>query len=333
MRNLTVSFRKKQTAEYQEEDGKDRFKAVDDVSFTIEKGTALGLVGESGCGKTTIARAIAGFQKIDSGSILLEGEDIFRLKASELSRKRRRMQMVFQNPFASLDPRMTIFHAIAEAVTAEKTFNRKELVGRVVGFLEMVGLDSAAMYRFPHEFSGGQRQRIAIARALAAQPSLIIADEPVSSLDVSVAAQVLNLLKELRDFQKLTMLFISHDLAVVRFICHKIIVMFKGRIIEEGPADAVFSSPLHPYTRMLLKALPVIHSSENIKPFFESVPVLDVKKEYHGNGCSFAPRCEFADEQCLYVAPLLRQFDEKGRRCACFKAGMVDVNQSVLRQE
>lgn len=305
-----------------------RFRAVDGVSFTIAKGTTVGLVGESGCGKTTLGRAIARFQRIESGRILLDGKDLSLLNGATMRRERCRMQMIFQNPFASLDPRMTVFDALAEAIVAADPRLKKERVSKAASHLEQVGLDPALMHKFPHEFSGGQRQRIAIARALAAKPSLVIADEPVSSLDVSAAAQVLNLLRGLRDRLQLTMLFISHDLAVVRFISHSIMVMYRGGIIEEGPAGEVFSNPRHPYTLLLLKALPVIPDSNTATPFFESI-TRRMAREPQGNGCSFAPRCAFMEEQCLHEVPLLQDFEgTAGHRCACFRAGRMDVMRS-----
>ncbi len=299
----------------------ERLLAVDDVSLTIPEGATVGLVGESGCGKTTLGRAIARFQRIDSGTILLDGKDLSRLDGAQMRNERRRMQMIFQNPYASLDPRMTVYDVLAEAITAVRRCAKKELAVRAASYLEQVGLDPAMMRKFPHEFSGGQRQRIAIARALAAEPALIIADEPVSSLDVSVAAQILNLLHELRDSLRLTMLFISHDLSVVRFISPAIYVMYRGRIVESGIADKLFTDPHHPYTSTLLKAVPVIPDANTTAPFFETVPRYATEEPRSG-GCSFAPRCEYVQEQCLRsIPPLLNSGDNNGnRRCACFRA-------------
>jgi oligopeptide/dipeptide ABC transporter ATP-binding protein len=301
-----------------------RHIAVDEVSLTIRKGTAVGLVGESGCGKTTLGRAIARFQRIDSGTISLDGKDLSRLNDARLRLERRRMQMVFQNPYASLDPRMTVYDVLAEAITAVHRCPKKGLAARAASYLEQVGLDPAMMRKFPHEFSGGQRQRIAIARALAAEPALIIADEPVSSLDVSVAAQILNLLHDLRDRLHLTMLFISHDLSVVQFISHEIYVMYRGRIVESGSADDLFTDPHHPYTSTLLKAVPVIPDANTTAPFFVTVPRYATEEPRSG-GCSFAPRCEYVQEQCLRSIPPLRNSGTAdNRQCACFRAGTLN---------
>jgi ABC-type oligopeptide transport system ATPase subunit len=243
--NLSVSF---------EQAKKQRFKALDNVNITIKKGEIVGLVGESGCGKTTLGRTIVRLQKEDCGRIYLDNLDLCSLKASQLRTIRPNMQMVFQNPYSSLNPRMSVFDSIAEAIRERLTATQK--IDRVAELMLTTGLEPDMMNKFPHEFSGGQRQRIAIARALAAQPSLIIADEPVSSLDVSVQAQILNTLKKLHSTFSLTMLFISHDLAVVRYICDKVAVMYKGNIVEFGPSQSLFKTPQHTYTRALLDAVP-----------------------------------------------------------------------------
>jgi oligopeptide transport system ATP-binding protein len=243
--NLSVSF---------EQAKKQRFKALDNVNITIKKGEIVGLVGESGCGKTTLGRTIIRLQKEDCGRIYLDDIDLCSLKTSQLRSIRSKMQMVFQNPYSSLNPRMSVFDSIAEAIRGRLTASQK--IDRVTELMITTGLEPDMMNKFPHEFSGGQRQRIAIARALAAQPSLIIADEPVSSLDVSVQAQILNTLKKLHSTLSLTMLFISHDLAVVRYICDKVAVMYKGNIVEFGPSQSLFKTPQHTYTRALLDAVP-----------------------------------------------------------------------------
>ncbi|MBN1577279.1 MAG: ABC transporter ATP-binding protein [Chitinispirillaceae bacterium] len=324
VRNVTVSFRIPRRRRSPGEAGV-RFTAVDDVSFALPKGTTVGLVGESGCGKTTLCRAIARFRKVDSGTILLEGKDLSLLSGNALRRQRRRMQMIFQNPFASLDPRMTVGDALDEALAAVRLRPKRERTARAASLLEQVGLDPGMMCKFPHEFSGGQRQRIAIARALAAEPALIIADEPVSSLDVSIAAQVLNLLHDLRDRLGLTMLFISHDLSVVRFIAHRIIVMYRGRIVESGPAEELFSAPRHPYTVTLLKAVPVIGDPVSAVPFYEAVPPHE-KDEPQPGGCGFVPRCEHVQEHCREHVPKLQPINAKnGHFCACFRAGQLDA--------
>jgi ABC-type oligopeptide transport system ATPase subunit len=244
--NLSVTYSQKQQ----------QFKALSNINLAIKKGEVVGLVGESGCGKTTLGRTIVRLQKEECGSIFLDGTDLCSLNMSQLRTIRKKMQMIFQNPYSSLDPRMSILDIIAEAIPQRLTLPQKS--AQVSQLMVTCGLEPDMMRKFPHEFSGGQRQRIAIARALAAKPSLIIADEPVSSLDVSVQAQILNTLKKLHQEFSLTMLFISHDLAVVRHLCTTVAVMHRGIIVEYGPAEQLFKSPVHPYTRKLLDAIPMI---------------------------------------------------------------------------
>jgi oligopeptide/dipeptide ABC transporter ATP-binding protein len=325
LRDITVSFPAGRKVLMKGKAVPERFYAVRGVSLSVERGATVGLVGESGCGKTTLGRAVAQMQKIDRGTILFDGNDIARLSKRELRSVRRRMQMVFQNPFASLNPRMTVFDAVAEAARTAAVQPPVKIAEHVALMLEQVGLDAAMMRKFPHEFSGGQRQRIAIARALAAQPALVIADEPVSSLDVSVAAQILNLLYGLRDRLGLTMLFISHDLSVVRYIAHFIAVMYQGRIVEYGPAETVFASPGHPYTAMLLQSVPVIPDSPEAVPFFKNIPFRENTAPV-ATGCPFAPRCGFAIEECYRVEPKLLTFNsEVSHRCACYRAGELSL--------
>lgn len=233
-------------------------RAVDGVSFDIRRGESVGLVGESGSGKSTIGRAILRLTPIYSGSIRLAGRDIGELQGKEMKTFRRTAQMVFQDPFGSLNPRMTIGATLAEPLAIHFNQSVGERRARVAELLQSVELDPAAAQRYPHEFSGGQRQRIGIARALALDPELLIADEPVSALDVSVQAQVLNLLKALCARRKCALLLIAHDLAVVRYMCARVLVMYRGRIVESGPAAALLSSPAHPYTAALLSAVPDI---------------------------------------------------------------------------
>ena len=232
-------------------------KAVDGVSLEIAKGEVLGLVGESGCGKTTLTRAIMQLQPVTAGRILLEGDDLSVLSPAQLRRARLDFQMVFQDPYASLNPRLTVFSTLAEAITARAgNVPRSALASLVGNLMERVGLSSSAALKYPHEFSGGQRQRIAIARALAPQPKLLLADEPVSALDVSIQSQIINLLLSLTRELGLTMLFISHDLGVVRFIADRVLVMKSGKIVEQGETERVMSAPEHDYTRTLLAAAP-----------------------------------------------------------------------------
>ena len=239
-------------------------RAVDGVDLTIEKGEILGLVGESGCGKSTLSRTIMQLQPATAGEILLEGENLCALPPASIRKKRLDFQMVFQDPYASLNPRMTVYSTLAEALCQRYqnlASSRELLTSKVRELMERVGLDSRFMRKYAHEFSGGQRQRIAIARALAPEPRLILADEPVSALDVSIQSQILNLLLSLRDELDLTMIFISHDLSVVRYLADNIAVMNAGKIVEYGPAERVFQSPEDPYTRKLLSAIPRIKHS------------------------------------------------------------------------
>jgi ABC-type oligopeptide transport system ATPase subunit len=232
-------------------------RAVDDVSLTIREGEILGIVGESGCGKTTLSRTIMQLIRPTSGRILLEGKELSALSDRQIRRERINFQMIFQDPYASLNPRLTVFTTLAEAIrTRHPDIDRGELRERVVRLMRTAGLNPAQMNRYPHEFSGGQRQRVAIARALAPEPKLIIADEPVSALDVSVQSQILNLLRRLSREMRLTMIFVSHDLSVVRYIADRIAVMYAGRIIEIGSAEAIVDDPRHLYTQALMSAIP-----------------------------------------------------------------------------
>lgn len=233
-------------------------KAVNGVSLEIAKGEILGLVGESGCGKSTLSRTVMQLQPATSGTVTLDGEELTSLPKNEVRNRRLDFQMIFQDPYASLNPRMTVFSTLAEAICQRQPELKKDknLTNKVIELMSTVGLDPRFMKKYPHEFSGGQRQRIAIARALAPEPKLVIADEPVSALDVSIQSQILNLLLDLRDKLGITMIFISHDLSVVRYIADNIAVMYSGKIVEYGEADEVFLNPKHEYTRKLLSAIP-----------------------------------------------------------------------------
>ncbi|MDO4816827.1 MAG: ATP-binding cassette domain-containing protein [Akkermansia sp.] len=233
-------------------------RAVDGVSLSVRKGEILGLVGESGCGKSTLSRAVMQLQPVTSGRITLDGEELTAMSAREVQRRRLDFQMVFQDPYASLNPRFSIFSTLAEALSQREPLPRSEREHAVAQLMERVGLSPEHMYKYPHEFSGGQRQRIAIARAIAPRPALLLADEPVSALDVSIQSQILNLLTELTRDLGLTMIFISHDLSVVHYLADSIAVMQRGRIVEYGTADAVFNHPQNPYTQTLLAAVPAL---------------------------------------------------------------------------
>jgi oligopeptide transport system ATP-binding protein len=246
--------------------GRDQVVAVDDVSLTIAQGEILGLVGESGCGKSTLSRIIMQLLPPDSGTVRMGGLDLTKLARREVRQHRLDFQMIFQDPYASLNPRLTIFSALGEALQQRHPrLKGPELQARVASLLETVGLPPHHMRRYPHEFSGGQRQRIAIARALAPEPKLIIADEPVSALDVSIQSQILNLLRHLQSNLQLTMLFISHDLAVIRYMADRIAVMKSGKIVESGSADEVFASPREAYTKQLLAAVPMLPHRETVQ--------------------------------------------------------------------
>jgi oligopeptide/dipeptide ABC transporter ATP-binding protein len=289
-------------------------RALDGVSFMVDRGEALGIVGESGCGKSTVARACLRLIPPDSGDVHFDGVDVLAAGASELRSLRRRLQIVFQDPASALDPRQRIADALGEPIRVHGVAKGKEVERTVARLLDEVGLPPSAARRFPHEFSGGQRQRIGIARALALGPDLIFADEPVSALDVSVQAQILVLLEELRQRRRLAFVFISHDLGVVRHFCQRVIVMYLGRIVEEGPVPAIFEEPLHPYTRLLKASSPVPDPEQAVAMNLqEGEPPSPVDPP---PGCHFHPRCPFAMERCKKVAPILKEVSTE-RRVAC----------------
>lgn len=282
---------------------------MDGVSFEIEPGETLGLVGESGCGKTTLGRAIAKLIDPTAGSILLEGEDIARLRGDELRARRRKLQMIFQDPYNSLDPRMTVAGIIGEALDIHQLRNsRDERRERIAGLLRSVGLDPSHGARYPHEFSGGQRQRIGIARALAVEPKLIICDEPVSALDVSVQAQIVNLLQDLQSEHGVAYLFVAHDLAVVEHISRRIMVMYLGRVVELGEAGAVVRTPRHPYTQALVSAAPEINPAEQRARIILRGEIPSPINP--PSGCPFHTRCPLAIDRCRTEVPSFRQITQ-----------------------
>jgi len=293
-------------------------QAVSGVSLAIGRQETLGLVGESGCGKTTLARAVLRLVERTSGAVRFDGQDLFALAPAELRRMRRRLQIVFQDPYASLNPRMTIGRAIREGLTIHKLAEGAAADRRVRELLEEVGLSAGAADNYPHEFSGGQRQRAGIARALAVEPELLVCDEPVSALDVSVQAQVLNLLMDLQARRGLSYLFISHDLAVVRHVAPRVAVMYLGRIVEEGPAEELYAQPRHPYTQALLSAVPVPDPvTKRPRIVLPGDPPSPVNPP---SGCPFHPRCQHPgkDKSCVSVRPDLTERGP-GSRAACHK--------------
>lgn len=278
-------------------------KAVDDVSFTIEKGKVLGLVGESGCGKSTLGRSVMQLVNVREGSVIIGGEDVTRLKGKELVKARRKFQMIFQDPYASLNPRMTVFDILKEPLLFHGLATRSNVTEKISQLMEEVGLAARFMKKYPHEFSGGQRQRIAIARALALEPELIIADEPVSALDVSIQSQILNLMVDLCKKRNLTMIFISHDLSVIRHIAQETVVMYLGKIVEHGKTEDVFTNAQHPYTKALLSAIPLpdpLKELERERVILEGDPPSPLNPPA---GCRFHPRCSFAKDICKQTIP------------------------------
>ncbi|HET7414022.1 MAG TPA: oligopeptide/dipeptide ABC transporter ATP-binding protein [Pararhizobium sp.] len=294
-------------------------KALTDVSFAIRRGSLLGLVGESGSGKTTLGRCLLRLVEPTGGKVVFDGTDITTLDARRLKAMRKRMQIIFQDPFSSLNPRMRVRQIIGEALTAHGIgLNRRKREEIIASLLEEVGLSADHMGRYPHEFSGGQRQRIGIARALAVEPEFIVADESVSALDVSVQAQILNLLQDLRDRRGLTILFIAHDLSVVEYLCDEIVVLYLGRVVETGPSEAVYEKPAHPYTRALLSAIPSIepdaaHSRQILKGDIPS-PLSPP------SGCVFRTRCPHAIERCGEAIPPPIDVGQR-HQAACIRIG------------
>ena len=294
-------------------------QAVNDVSFALRKGSIVGLVGESGSGKTTLGRCILRLIEPSSGSVNLEGENLLKLNNSKLREMRKRMQIIFQDPFSSLNPRMRVQDIIAEGIKVHnKSISKKERLIKVAELMEEVGLQAEQMSRYPHEFSGGQRQRVGIARALAVNPEFIVADESVSALDVSVQAQILNLMLSLREKHNLTILFIAHDLSVVEYLCDEVVVLYLGKVVEWGNAKEVYSNPQHPYTRALLSAVPVPDPRANID---REILKGDMPSPLSPpSGCVFRTRCKFADAKCLEIIPPTVNIND-GHSAACLKLG------------
>ncbi|MCC6777332.1 MAG: ATP-binding cassette domain-containing protein [Hyphomicrobiales bacterium] len=293
-------------------------RAVEGIDFEIAEGEAVALVGESGCGKSTTARLITQLEPPDSGRILLDGRDATRARGRDLQHYRRQVQMVFQDPMESLNPRQTVLQVISRPILNFALASGGDVLRRVEELLELVGLSPASVYlgRYPHQLSGGQRQRVAIAAALAVNPRVLVADEPVASLDISIRAQILSLLRTLQSRLGLSLLFISHDLGVVRSFCTRTSIMYLGKIIESGPTDRIFRAPSHPYTRMLIAATPIADPRAARRRQRTAVRGEVPTALAPPSGCSFHPRCPIAEQRCSVLAPALRSI-EAGRQVAC----------------
>src|SRR5574342_283812 len=297
---------------------KDALKAVDGVSLTVEEGETLGIVGESGCGKSTLGRTILRLIEPTGGEVIFEGKNVLALSQRELRETRRQMQIIFQDPYASLNPRMRVGDIVGEGLEIHQLVKGKAKRGRVMELLQQVGLREEHDNRYPHEFSGGQRQRIGIARALAVNPKFIVCDEPVSSLDVSIQAQIINLLQELQEKMHLTYLFISHDLRVVEHISHRVAIMYLGKIVEIAKSDTIYRDAKHPYTRALLSAVPIPDPGRKKE---RTVLQGDVPSPVHPpSGCSFHPRCPHREAVCDQKEPPL-EFGTDGHGVACHVFG------------
>jgi oligopeptide transport system ATP-binding protein len=309
-----------------------RIHAVDDVSFDLYKGETLALVGESGCGKTTTARLLVRLYEPTSGSVYLDGKDIFKLRGKELKKMRKRVQMIFQDPYSSLSPRRTAGQAISEPLVIHGGYSNQERKSLVLDTLKLVGLRPEHYNRFPHEFSGGQRQRIGIARALILQPDILIADEPVSALDISIRAQILNLMQELQKKYNLTYIFVAHDLSLVRYIATRVAIMYMGEIVEMTTSEEFYKNPLHPYTKVLLSAIPIPDPD---------VPgqVIRISGEVPNpaappSGCRFHTRCPYAFERCKVEKPPLKEVGKQHLvSCHLFDSPSVVKESSVPAYE
>ncbi len=293
--------------------------AVDDVSLAIKKGSTLGLVGESGCGKSTLGRVVIGLLNATAGEVLFDGQNVLNMSTQELKDFRRHAQIVFQDPFSSLNPRMSVYQLIAEPLLINKVFNtNQKVVVKVQELMETVGLAERLITSFPHELDGGRRQRIGVARALALDPDFIVLDEPVSALDVSIQAQILNLLADLKEQRGYTYLFISHNLSVVRYVSDEVAVMYLGQVVEKAPNVELFQKPIHPYTQALLSAVPTIEvGRDKGRIILEG----DVPSPINPpDGCRFAPRCRYRQESCTEATPTLQEIDQR-HYVRCHRSG------------
>lgn len=296
-----------------------RWAAVDRVSLTVEEGERVGIIGESGSGKTTLGKALLGLEPITGGQVLFRGRPVHTMKGEVLRSFRRGAQMIFQDPLGSLNPRLTVGHAMGEVLSVHRLASRADRSEIVRQLLQKVGLDGRYADRYPHEFSGGQRQRVGIARALALAPALLVADEPVSALDVSVQAQVLNLIRDLSEERQMAVLLVAHDLAVVNYVCHRVMIMYRGRVVEEGNARDVLGEPCHPYTQLLKSSMPdpddLGAARAPIKMGMPEIP--------NTQGCPFAPRCPLGSEVCGRSCPSLSDV-APCHRVACHHAARMD---------
>ena len=315
-------------------------RALQGVSFSLQAGRSLGVVGESGSGKSTLARLVMALEPPTAGQVLMAGQDLGRLRPAALRRARADFQMVFQDPFGSLDPRQTVGRIVAEPLAAQGLTSRAEQLERAAAMLDAVGLRASDVAKVAHEFSGGQRQRIAIARALVTHPKLIVADEPVSALDVSVQAQVLNLMQDLQDRLGLTYLFISHDLAVVDLVCDDVLVLYQGKVVEQGTPETLFRAAAHPYTRALMDAVPgwrpgAVRQRRMLPRLLYVSPVDETL--HIQQGCAFAPRCAYRQPLCLTQAPALRSVGQTSHQTihlvACHQAEQVLAGQPAQAAE
>ena len=294
-------------------------KAVNDISFSIGKGETLGIVGESGCGKSSLGRTVLKVHQPDSGHIYFNGTDITKLNEKQMHPYRQKMQMIFQDPYASLNPRFTVGETIAEPMEIYQMYNPKERMERVQQLMETVGLKPDHIRRYPHEFSGGQRQRIGIARTLALNPEFIVCDEPFSALDVSIQAQIINLLEKIQDERKISYIVVAHDLNAVRHISHNIGVMYLGHLVEIGPAAEVYQNPKHPYTKALISSIPVAdpdYTGLGKRIILEGEVPSPI---YVPNGCPFSTRCKYCTEKCREQMPELRAVGEEQVACTLYE--------------